>query len=90
MKPVRWTGHALKNLADREIDRAQADLALAQPEFVTPGQPPRRIFMRRYFDTQLQQEMLLCLIVEETPGELVVVTVYRTSQIARYLKGMQP
>ena len=65
MKPVRWTAHALKNIADREVDRAQADLTLAQPEFVTPGQPPRRIFMRRYFDTQLQQEMLLCLIVEE-------------------------
>ena len=34
--------------------------------------------------------MLLCLIVEETPDELVVVTVYQTSQIAKYLKGMQP
>ena len=45
--------------------------------------------MRRYFDTQLQQQMLLCLIVEETPDELVVVTVYRTSQIARYLKRVQ-
>lgn len=46
--------------------------------------------MRRYFDTQLQQEMLLCLIIEETPDELVVVTVYRTSQIAKFLKGVQP
>ena len=90
MKPVRWTGHALKNLADREVDSVQADLVLAQPESVTPAQPPRRILMRRYFDTQLQQEMLLCLIVEETPDELVVVTVYRTSQIAKYLKGVQP
>jgi hypothetical protein len=90
VKPIRWTAHALKNLADREVDRAQADLALARPEFVAPGQLPRQIYMRRYGDTQLQQEMLLCLIVEETPDELVVVSLYRTSQIARYLKGAQP
>jgi hypothetical protein len=46
--------------------------------------------MHRYFDTQLQQEMLRCLIVAETPDDLVVVTVYRTSQIAKFLKGVQP
>lgn len=46
--------------------------------------------MRRYFDAQLQQEMLRCLIVAETPDDLVVVTVYRMSQIAKYLKGVQP
>jgi hypothetical protein len=90
VKPIRWTAHALKNPADREVDRAQTDLALARPEFVVPGQLPCRIYMRRYGDTQLQQEMLLCLIVEETPDEPVVVSVYRTSQIARYLKGAQP
>ena len=30
------------------------------------------------------------VIIDETPDELVVVTVYRTSQIAKYLKGVQP
>jgi len=29
------------------------------------------------------------LVVEQTEGESVVVTVYKTSQFARYLKGIQ-
>ncbi|MBI4611440.1 MAG: DUF4258 domain-containing protein [Candidatus Rokubacteria bacterium] len=59
MKVVRWSPHALKNLADREIDRAEADKTLATPELVVPGQPGRKVFMRRYFDSGLQHEMLL-------------------------------
>jgi len=42
--------------------------------------------MRVYFDPVLQKEMLLRVVVEETADELVVVTVYKTSQIDRYLK----
>ncbi len=61
-----------KSLA-REIDREEAEKTLA--------------LTRRYYDTLLQQEMLLRMIVEETATERIVVTVYKTSQIARYLKG---
>ena len=56
MKPIRWTPHALQNLVDREIERAEADRTLAQPEFIVPGQPPRLVYMRRYLDSLLQQE----------------------------------
>ncbi len=90
MKPIRWTPHALQNLVDREIERAEADKTLAAPEFVVPGQFPRLAYMRRYFDALLQQEMLLRVIVEETMTEIVVVSVYKTSQIERYLRGLIP
>ena len=90
MKPIRWTLHTLQNLVDREIERLEADRTLAQPEFIVPGQPPRSVYMRRYFDSSLQQEMLLRVIIEETIGEIVVVSVYKTSQIDRYLKGLVP
>ena len=86
MKPVRWTQHALNNLAEREIDRAEAEMTLAEPELIMPGQPRRRIFMRRYFDAILQQEMLLRLVVEDTATELLVITIYKTSQMEKYLK----
>ncbi len=46
--------------------------------------------MRRYFDGTLQQEMLLRMIVVESAEEVVVVTVYKTSQIGKYLKGLVP
>jgi len=90
MKPVRWSPHAIDNLADREIDRAAAEKTLANPEFMVPGQLPRLVLMRRYFDHVLQQEMLLRMVVEDTPIERIVITVYKTSQIAKYLKGLGP
>ena len=88
MKQVRWSPHAIDNLADREIDRAAAEKTLANPEFVVPGQLPRLVLMRRYFDQVLQQEMLLRMVVEDTSTERIVITVYKTSQIAKYLKGL--
>ncbi len=88
MKPVRWSPHALNNLADREIDRDAAEKALANPEFVVPGQSMRLVLMRRYFDQVLQREMLLRMVVEETSTERIVITVYKTTQIAKYLKGL--
>jgi hypothetical protein len=90
MKPVRWSHHALDNLADREIDRQAAQKTLVEPEFVVPGQVPRIVLMRRYFDQVLQQEMLLRMVVEDSATERVVITVYKTSQIAKYLKGLEP
>jgi hypothetical protein len=90
VKSVRWSPHALKNLLDRDIEREQADRTLTAPELITPGQAGRTVFMRRYFDTNLQQEMLLRIILEETTEEIVVVTIYKTSQIDRYLKGDIP
>ena len=32
MKPVRWTSHASRNLADREIELDEVNDALARPE----------------------------------------------------------
>lgn len=63
---------------------------LAEPECVVPGRPPRRILMRRFFDTLLQQDMLLRIVVEETVDELVVITVHKASRSARYLRGFPP
>lgn len=85
--PIRWTHHAVKNLTDREIDRTEAEKTLAEPELIAPGQPPRQVLMRRYFDRVLQQEMLLRIVIEDTPSERVVVTVYKTAQLSKYLTG---
>jgi hypothetical protein len=88
LKRIRWSSHALKNLAEREIDREEAERTLADPEAVAPSQPPRLVFMRRYYDQVLQQDVLLRLVVEETAMETVVITVYKTSQVHKYLKGL--
>ena len=90
MKPIRWSRHALKNLADREVPRPEANKALTDPELVSLSGAGRKVLMRRYFDARLQQPMLVRLIVEETPNEQVVTTVYITSKISKYIKGAQP
>ena len=89
MNQIRWAEHAVENLGEREIDRTEAELTLRNPEVIVPDPPAREVYMRRYFDWILQQEMLMRLVVEQTESESVVVTVYKTSQIARYLKGKQ-
>ena len=88
MNPIRWAEHAVENLAEREIDRSDVEATLHEPELVVPDAPVREVYMRRYFDRVLQQEMLMRVVVEQTESETVVVTVYKTSQIARYLKGI--
>lgn len=85
MKPVRWAPHALENLVVREIDRGAAEEALANPDLVVPDSPNREVYMRRYVDDLLQQQMLIRLILEHGTDEDVVVTVYKTSKIAKYM-----
>lgn len=90
MKAVRWSAHAPANLAEREIDRAEAERALAAPERVALGRGGRQLLLRRYDDRLLGQPMLLCVIVEDRPDERVVVTVYKTSRFDKYLERGAP
>jgi len=86
MEPVRWSEHAIQNLAEREIDRSEVEVTLMNPELVVPDPPGREVFMRRYFDGILQQELLMRVVVEHSESETVVVTVYKTSQVERCMK----
>jgi hypothetical protein len=90
LKSIRWTPHALKNLRDREIPRAEGEAALTNPELIEAARGARSVFMRRYFDERLQQEMLVRAVVEETAEEWVVTTVYITSKMSKYMKRVQP
>jgi Domain of unknown function (DUF4258) len=90
VKPLRWTSHALEALVDRDIDQAEVEQTIAAPELSVIDPPRRAVLMRRYFDVRLGRQMLLRAVVEETPNERVVVTVYKTSQIAKYLERTLP
>ena len=84
MKPIRWSAHARKKAATREVKEKEVEQTIARPDSIVPGQWPRRIFMRRYFDEILRAEMLLRVVVAETDVELTVVTLYKTSKFAKY------
>ena len=62
MKPIRWTAHARKKVAAREVSMAEIEQTIARPDSIVSGHPQRRIFMRRYFDDALQSEMLLRVV----------------------------
>ena len=87
MKPIRWSAHARKKAARREVQENEVERTIARPDSIVSGQWPRRIFMRRYFDEILRAEMLLRVVVEETDVELTVVTLYKTSKFAKYEGG---
>jgi len=70
---VKFVARKLKELLD-------------DPELVTTSGLSRKVFMRRYFDTRFNQEMLVRVVVEETRDEQVVITVYITSQIRKYMR----
>jgi hypothetical protein len=74
----------LKSLVDREIEREQAGRTLAAPELIVPGQTARKAFMRRSFDTNLRQEMLLRIILEGTTEEIV-----QASKVVRNTREIQ-
>lgn len=84
MKKVRWTEHALQDLAAREISREEANRTLMEPDRIAEGRKPRLIYQRRYRDVLLGEDMLLRIVLEETELERVVVTLYKTSKFNKY------
>ena len=84
MKPIRWSAHARKKAAKREVPENEVQRTIVRPDSIVPGQWRRSIFMRRYFDAILETEMLLRVVVEETDTELTVVTLYKTSKFEKY------
>lgn len=86
-KPILWTKHARQNLDDREIDQDEVEHAVREPEASVSELPGTQVLMRRYHDKILDKEMLLRVVVAESESAITVITLYKTSQINRYLKG---
>jgi hypothetical protein len=86
MKPIRFTPHAEASLLAREIGRADAEAAIRQtPTRRQPTRKPREIVNWVYSDTVTGETMLLRAVIEETKSEIVVITVYKTSKLKKYL-----
>ena len=81
MKAIRWTRHALEALAEREIDREEAERTLTGPTSTLPGLGNRTVHVHKYHDRVLDQKMLLCVVTEDHGDEVVIVTIYKTSKI---------
>jgi hypothetical protein len=87
VKPVRWTAHAEQARDERGIPLEVAERVLRSPESVEERGSGRKVIMGRFSDPILAKEMLLRIIVDETAAEVAVVTIYKTSQVSKYLAG---
>ena len=56
MKPIRWSAHARKKAAKREVPENEVERTIVRPDSIVPGQWRRSIFMRRYFDAILETD----------------------------------
>jgi len=86
-KRIRWLEHARQNLIERDIKEGDVLRTVSEPEQNIPSSHNRRILMRFYHDDILQQRMLLRVVIEETVGEIIIITLYKTSRSERYFKG---
>ncbi len=84
---IRFTAHAEESLRAREIEREVVLETISTPDLIAPDltHSVRFVYMKRYFDTVLNREMLLRVIVEEAESFQTIITAYKTSQINRYL-----
>jgi hypothetical protein len=87
MKTLRIPPHTINNVRIREISLDEVRRTVEEPARIGVGYDFRKIYMRKYYDSVLDEEMLMRVVVEESDTELVVVTAYKTSKIAKYMKG---
>jgi hypothetical protein len=90
-KAIKWTRHAEAALIERKIERSDVVMTLWDYEFRVPDRlPPNEVLMRRYIDPSLGRPALLRVVILETELEIVIVTVYKTTRMNRYLKDLVP
>jgi hypothetical protein len=78
-----YSRHAQEEMVRRGIAQALVDDVLRSPEQVVPEQNGRVAYQSRV-EMDRGQIFLLRVLVAESADPAVVVTVYRTSKIAKY------
>ena len=84
MRP-KLSAHAEQELLRRGIPRPLLDSVLEHPQQIVPGYGGKRAYQSQ-LDFGAGKVLLLRAIVDERTKPPVVVTVYRTSKIAKYWK----
>lgn len=83
MTERRISPHALGQAARRGVDEATLDRITGEPEQVIVVRPGREVRQSRIAGAE-GKSYLVRVFVDIAPGRETVVTVYRTSKIAKY------
>ena len=81
---ITFHSHAELELEERQISREMALQVVRAPQEKVPGHSGRWVYQSRFFDTVHSQEMLLRVVIEEREGQLLIVSIYKTSKIDKY------
>lgn len=80
------TQHAREAAARRHIDEDLIRRVAERPRQRLPRPAGGLVLQEKFFDAKLGKTMLLRIIAHETPEELRILTVYKTSRIEKYWK----
>jgi F0F1-type ATP synthase delta subunit len=85
MKTIRFTDHALEEIAERKMTFDEVVALLRRSTQVVPDkQFDFRTIYQEKIISRRGKPLLLRIVVEEDENEIVVVTSYVTSRIKRY------
>ena len=79
-----FTAHAHNQMARRGIAEAEVRRVLEAPESVVPVRPGRQIAQKAFLIGTPPREYLIRAVVDIDRSPPEVVTVYRTSRLAKY------
>jgi F0F1-type ATP synthase delta subunit len=90
MKNIRFSDHALQEIAERKISLDEVVALLRRAVQVVPDkEDPNRDIYQEQIRSRRGKLLLLRAVVEEDENEIVVVTTYVTTQIRRYWRELR-
>jgi hypothetical protein len=78
------TEHARFEAIRRQVDLKLVLSTVENPQQEIPGRKNRTICQSKYYDTIDGREMLLRVITEQARGTVRVISVYKTTKLAKY------
>jgi hypothetical protein len=80
-----FSNHALEQITRRKIDREMVMLALNQPQQIIENEDDSSIVIYQLLIKENEQHFLLRVFVNKNKQPNVIVTVYKTTKITKYL-----
>ena len=85
MPKYKLTEHAKEEIIRRQIPINMLEETISNPQTIVPAVNNRKCYQAVY-TSENQKKYLIRIITEEKEGELLVITVYKTSKIGKYIK----
>jgi Domain of unknown function (DUF4258) len=87
MQNIEFSLHAIKEMETRQISKEIVDFILISPQQVIPQLPDRQIFQSilTIESNGIVKDYVVRVIVNIVKQPNIVVTVYRSSKISKYL-----